>query len=148
MSKTLFDHVDAICTDQRLDYYTSLEESDKKTFTPYMVNRVLSMTMDYIPVVNEVQKYTGILDNNEVYLVYSQTLPCRKTYSKYIKAEASDKYEPWLVELLANEHKVSQAEAKTYLDILYRTAKGKTALKELCDSWAIDPKLQKKAKLG
>lgn len=147
MPKTVFDHVSHICTEQRLDYFDTLEDGDKKSFTPYMVHRILSMTVDYVLLVNEVQKYYGELSARSVYLVYSQTLPSRKVYSKYIKAEKSESYEAWLIELVAQTHTVSHAEATQYLHILYRTESGRAELRALCESWAVDPKLIKKVKL-
>lgn len=147
MPKTVFDHVNHICTEQDIDYYDTLDEVDRKTFTPFMINRVLSMTPDYILLVNEVQKYYGELNNRSLYLVYSQTLPRRKVYSKYIKAEKKETHEAWLTELVARTHLVSHAEATEYLDILYRTESGRADLRALCESWAIDPKQIKKVKL-
>ena len=57
MAKTLFDHLSHICEKQNLNYYDTLDEVDKKTFSIYMINRFLSMNIDYLPVVNEIQQY-------------------------------------------------------------------------------------------
>ena len=38
-TKSLFDHVDAIYTNQKIDYFGTLTEADKKSYNNYMVNR-------------------------------------------------------------------------------------------------------------
>jgi len=68
-AKSLFDHLSGI-TDKKVSW-DSLSEVDRKSFSPYMVNRFLSMNMDFIELVNEFQKYTiGELSNREVYKLY------------------------------------------------------------------------------
>ena len=61
--KGLFDHVEAIYTNQRIDYFDNLSDGDKKSYNNYMVNRFLSMNVHQAPFVNELQKYTGALIN-------------------------------------------------------------------------------------
>lgn len=146
MAKSVFDHVNHICEFQTIDYFDTLEEVDRKTFSTFMVHRVLSMTKDYIPLVNEVQQYP--LKEREVYLVYSQLLPRKRTFSKYVKAIKKEETHPeWLIALVAQEHMVSTHEATVYIDILYRTDDGKQELRDLCTSWAIDAKQLKKVSL-
>jgi hypothetical protein len=145
--KSPFDHVNAIYTDQSIDYFDTLEDADKKTFTQYMVNRIISMTPNYLPVVNELQQYYGQIGSRETYLFYSQLLPRRKVYNKYVKGEKDDKYEFWLIDLLVTEYTISRAEALYYLGILYQTDEGKEELRFICQKYGTDPKKIKKAKL-
>ena len=35
----------------------SLSELDRKSFSPYMINRFLSMNMDFVELINEFQKF-------------------------------------------------------------------------------------------
>ena len=80
-TKSLFDHVDAIYTNQKIDYFGTLTEADKKSYNNYMVNRFLSMNTHQLPFVNELQKYT--LDTKTHYLFFSQLLPRGKQFNKY-----------------------------------------------------------------
>jgi hypothetical protein len=142
-----FDHVNTIYTDQSIDYFDSLEEKEKKNFNPYMINRIISMNPDYLPVVNEFQKYYGIVGGRETYLFFSQLLPKKKQFNKYVKGSKEALYEPWLVDVVIRYYKVSKSEANYYLSLCYQTEAGRENLKSICSKYGIDPKLFKKAKL-
>lgn len=142
-SKGLFDHVDAIYTNQKIDYFDTLTEADKKTYSNYMVNRFLSMNPHQIPFVNEIQKYN--IDSKTHYLFFSQILPKGKQFNKYIKKTKEVKYEEWLVDIVTNHFSVSKLEAEEYLEIYYK--QNKSSLRMLCEAYGIDSKKIKKAKL-
>jgi len=67
-SKGLFDHLNQVTQIQNKNYWKNLTESDKKTWSNYMINRFLSMKMEWTDFVNEVQKLK--LDSRMLYLVY------------------------------------------------------------------------------
>lgn len=118
MSKaaTIFDHLSNI-TDKKTAW-SKLSDEDKKSFTPYMINRWLSMNMDWVDLVNELQKYTiGLLSPEEVYKLYLDVLPKQKTYNKYVKGSKESKYSPELVELLSKHFLISEKEAVEYLEL-------------------------------
>jgi hypothetical protein len=143
MAKTLFDHINEIYQSQKKNYFSTLDDGEKRTYSAYMVNRFLSMNIHQLPVVNEIQKYT--IPNEAHYLFYATMLPRGKQYNKYVKAVKETKYEEWLIDLVAKYYCVSQAEAMTYLEIYYRD--DKPALRSLCEKYGVDPKVIKKAKL-
>jgi hypothetical protein len=143
MTKTLFDHINHIYQSQTKNYFSTLEEGDKRTYSAYMVNRFLSMNIHQLPLVNEIQKYS--LPSDMHYLFFATTLPRGKQYNKYVKAAKETKYEEWLVTLMAKHYFVSEVEAMGYLDLYYRD--DKAGLRTLCENYGIDPKLIKKAKL-
>ena len=58
--KGLFDHINQITSNQTNDYWNTLTESDKKTWSNYMINRFLSMKMEWTDFVNEIQKLKQI----------------------------------------------------------------------------------------
>jgi hypothetical protein len=72
-------------------------------------------------------------------------LPRGKQYNKYIKGSRDEKYEKWLVDLVSTHYNVSKVEAIEYIEIYYK--QDKTALKILCEMYAVDKKDIKKAKL-
>lgn len=142
-NKSLFDHINSIYQEQKKNYFQTLTDGDKKTYSAYMVNRFLSMNIHQLPLVNEIQKYT--LPNETHYLFFATTLPRGKQYNKYVKAAKETKYEEWLVTLVARHYCVSETEAISYLDIYYKD--DKPALRSLCEKYGVDPKVIKKAKL-
>lgn len=141
--KVLFDHIEAIYTNQRSDYFDTLTEADKKSYSNYMINRFISMNPHQVPFVNEIQKYN--LDSKLHYLFYSQVLPKGKQFNKYIKKTKEVKYEDWLIDIITKHFSVSVVEAEEYLEIYYK--QNKSALKMLCEAYGVDSKKLKKAKL-
>jgi len=120
-AKTIFDHLAGI-TSSKVPW-NKLSDLDKKSFSVYLINRWLSMNMDFIEIVNEFQKYTiGQISPAETYKLYYDILPKQKQFNKYIKGKKADKYNPDLVELLSKHFLVSEKEAIEYLDIYSDTS--------------------------
>ena len=142
--KSLFDHLNAIFTDQSVDYYDSLSVEDRKTYSIYMINRLISMNMDYIEMVNEIQKFWEVVKDRESYLFFSQCLPLGRQWNKYIKSKVEKKYEEWVVKLVALYFEVSKMEAGDYIDLFMTTSKGKARLKEIFETYGIEPRKIKK----
>lgn len=114
---TIFDHLSNI-TDKKKDW-SSLSEADRKSFSPYLINRWLSMDPDLIEIVNEFQHYTiGVLDVKHVYQLYHDLLPKRKFFTKYIKGKSEDKYNKDLIEFIADHYTVSKREATEYISMM------------------------------
>lgn len=120
-ARNIFEHISGI-TDKKTPWDV-LSDSDKKSFTPYIINRWLSMNMDFIELVNELQRYTiGQISPEETYKLYYDILPKQKQFNKYIKGKKADKYNPALVELLSMHFLVSEKEAMEYIDIYQETS--------------------------
>lgn len=116
-AKTIFQHLSGI--KEKKESWESLSEMDKKSFTPFIINRWLSMNMDLLPIINVLQKYTiGLLTPRDVYKVYLDFLPKKKTFDKYIKGKKDGKYNKELLEYLSKWYGVSQREVVDYLEIL------------------------------
>ena len=141
--KTLFDHIEAIYSNQKRNYFSTLSDGDKKTYNTYMVNKFLSMNVHQLPLVNEVQKYQ--LSPETQYLFYASVLPKGKQFNKFVKAAKEQKFEPWLVDLIRKVFEVSGQQAEEYLTLYY--AKYPEQLRRVCEDYGVDPKLIKKAKL-
>lgn len=86
-----------------------------KSYTPYMINRFISMSELYLPIVNEINKCQNIPKESH-YTYYNTILPKRKQYFKYIKKKneisESDK------ELLCKYYKVGPRQIDEYVNIL------------------------------
>jgi len=116
-AKTIFQHLSGI--KEKKESWASLSDMDKKSFSPFIINRWLSMNMGLLPIVNILQKYTiGFLSARDVYKVYLDFLPKQKTFDKYIKGSKSSKYNKDVLEYLSKWYGVSQREVTDYLEIL------------------------------
>ena len=134
MAKTIFEHLSGI-KEKKVSWDT-LTDADKKTFSPFLINRFLSMNMDYIEFVNDLQKYTiGLLKPREVYKLYYEFLPAQKTWDKYIKGKAEKKYEPELLDYMVKWFGVSKREVVDYLQIL-----PKEEVRQILSAYGLDKK--------
>jgi len=114
---TIFDHL-ANITWKKTPWDT-LDEASQKSFSPYLINRWLSMNPDYIEIVDMFQQYTiGPLNKKQVYQLYFDILPKQKTFNKYIKGKKQDKYNKDLVKMIANHYQVARIEAEEYIELL------------------------------
>lgn len=156
-NKGLFDHIKQVTDVQNPKYWGTLSESDKKTWSTYMVVRFLSMEPDWIEVISMIQPYIDrikeqgvrVFPNGDeyIYKMLIGVIPKGKKFLKYMKAKGSDKYESWLVELVARYYEISKLESETYLDILYKTKEGRQNIISICEAYGTEPKEIKKLKL-
>ena len=115
-------------------------ETDRKKFSPFIINRWLSMDTDFIEIVNYFQKYSiGQLKPREVYKWYCDILPKGKRFNKYIKGKKSKKYEDWLIKLLSNYYNCSKLQVTEYLELI-----DKQELKTILEMYGTDKKQMKK----
>jgi hypothetical protein len=147
MAKTLFDHLNAITDKKDPKYWDTLEEADKKTWSNYMVLRFLSMKPEWIELIADIQPYIQNAPPRAMYLALIELVPKTRAFLKYMKPASSEKYEQWIVELIAQYYEVSQLEAEGYLEILYQTTNGKLHIKEIAEAYGTDPKQITKLKL-
>ena len=86
-TKSIFDFLNCLFVSKTK--WDDLSELDKKAFSPYMINRFISMHPDFVGVVNYLQQYTiSGMNPREVYKLYLDFLPKQKFFSKYIKSSA------------------------------------------------------------
>ena len=147
MAKTLFDHINAITQDKNPKYWDTLDESDKKTWSNYMILRFLSMKYEWVDTIANIAPYIQEAPPKAAYLALMGLLPKTRAFLKYMKPATADKYESWLIELVGKKYEVSLAEAEEYVHILYQTNEGKLHIKEICTMYGTDPKQITKLKL-
>lgn len=127
---TIFDHL-ANITNKKTPW-SSLTEPDRKSFSPYLINRWLSMHPDLIEIIDAFQQYTiGPLSKKHVYQLYHDILPKQRMFAKYIKGKKVNKYNPDLVKFLANHLQCSKVEAEEFVEILTLNESGKGRLVDL-----------------
>jgi hypothetical protein len=112
---TIFDHLANITF--KKTSWDSLTEADQKSFSPYLINRWLSMNPDFIELVDMFQQYTiGPLDKKHVYQLYCDFLPKQKTFAKYIKGKKTSDYNKELVQFIAEHYMISLRESEQYIE--------------------------------
>jgi hypothetical protein len=147
MAKSLFDHLNAITQHKDPKYWDTLDESDKKTWSNYMILRFLSMKPEWIELIADIQPYVQEISPKALYLCLIGLIPKTKAFLKYIKPASSEKLEEWIVELIARYYNVSMVHAEEYYLILHETNAGKLHIKEIAEAYGTDPKQITKLKL-
>ena len=142
--KTLFDHINHIREKKTENYFDTLTDEDKKTFVNYMVNRFLSMDINLIEVIDQLQKHAVGLKPKDYYRVLREVVPQGRAFHKYIKSVKEEKNNPELVSLISEHFEVSKLKANEYIDLFKSTEKGTTELEELCAKYGKEPKEIKK----
>ena len=100
-NKGLFDHIKQITNVQNPMYWDTLTESDKKTWSNYMIHRFISMKSDWIEVANEIQRYWE-LKPKTIYQFYTNILPRGRTFLRYTKSKKKSKIEKWAMDILCD----------------------------------------------
>ena len=139
--RELFDHIKWITEKQTKDYWGTLNDTERKRWSNYMINRFLSMKMDWISFVNEVQQYN--LKPRDLYRLYIDMLPKGKQWLRYVKRKKKMNYPNWLLEIITKDFKISISEARQYLDTLYMTEQGKQEIREILMKYGTEEKLIK-----
>ena len=122
---TIFQWIDQILIHKKS--WDSFEVSDQKIFSPFIINRWLSMDGEFIEVVNYFQKYAiGTLEPREVYKWYSDFLP---------KGKKDKKYDPELINMLCEYFQCSKAEVKENLSLI-----SKEEVNQILEKYGFDPK--------
>jgi hypothetical protein len=115
--KSIFDWLKCINTSK--PSVESFKDSDWEVWNSYMVHRFLSMNIDFLPIVNEVQSYPP-QSKKQIYSIYKEYIPKNNKWSKYIKSSNKEPNKD-LVNHLKDYFKVSNREVKDYLKILDTT---------------------------
>ena len=113
--KSLFDHISHVREKKTENYFDTLTDEDKKTFSNYMVNRFLSMDMNLIEVIDQLQKHSVNLNPRDYYRVLREVVPQGRAFHKYIKSANDDKHNAELVNLVASHYEVSKLHSKSIL---------------------------------
>tara|TARA_Y100000593_G_C4182804_1_gene272848 strand:- start:87 stop:536 length:450 start_codon:yes stop_codon:yes gene_type:complete len=127
--KSLFDHIKQITDVQNPNYWDEISDDDKKSWSNYMVNRFLSMKMDWVEFVNEVQRYP--LQPKELYKVYTDILPKKRQWLKYVKGDKKMKYPKWVYEIVSKHLQCSLREAKEAVETYEMSYGGQAELVDI-----------------
>ena len=78
-------------------YWDKLEESDKKTWSNYMIHRFLSMNPDWIETISEIQPFTQTLEPKQLYQLLIGLLLKRKVLFKIYQRKERNKIRKFLI---------------------------------------------------
>jgi len=137
-NKGLFDHIKQITNVQNPMYWDTLTESDKKTWSNYMIHRFISMKSDWIEVANEIQRYWE-LKPKTIYQFYTNILPRGRTFLRYTKSKKKSKIEKWAMDILCDYFQESSHNVEKTLDIM-----GKNVVYSIISKYGVDDKKLKK----
>ena len=121
-------------------HWNEFTEDEQKKFSPFIINRWLSMDKDFIEFVNIFQKYAiGTLEPREVYKWYCDVLPRGKRFNKYIKGKRDKKYDKELIDILVKYFECSETEIKESIKLI-----DKEELKQILEMYGKDNKTIKR----
>ena len=135
---TIFDWVNNILVHKK--HWDDFIEDEQKKFSPFIINRWLSMDKDFLEIVNFFQKYSiGTLEPREVYKWYCDMLPKGKRFNKYIKGKKDKKYNTELIDIMVMHFECSKSQVKDYLDLI-----AKDELMEILEKYGMNEKTIKR----
>ena len=121
-------------------HWNEFTEDEQKKFSPFIINRWLSMDKDFLEIVNYFQKYSiGTLEPREVYKWYCDMLPKGKRFNKYIKGKKDKKYNTELIDIMVMHFECSKSQVKDYLDLI-----AKNELIEILEKYGMNEKTIKR----
>ena len=116
---TIFDWVNQILVHKK--HWNDFTVDEQKKFSPFIINRWLSMDKEFLEIVNFFQKYSiGTLEPREVYKWYCDMLPKGKRFNKYIKGKKDKKYNTELLDIMVMNFECSKSQAKAYLELIHK----------------------------
>ena len=135
---TIIDWINQLLVHKK--HWNEFTEDEQKKFSPFIINRWLSMDKDFLEIVNYFQKYAiGTLEPREVYKWYCDMLPRGKRFNKYIKGKKDKKYNTELIDIMVQHFECSKSQVKDYLDLI-----AKDELMEILEKYGMNEKTIKR----
>jgi hypothetical protein len=135
---TIFNWINEILVSKK--HWNEFTEDEQKKFSPFIINRWLSMDKEFLEIVNYFQKYSiGTLEPREVYKWYCDMLPKGKRFNKYIKGKKDKKYNTELIDIMVQHFECSKSQVKDYLDLI-----AKDELMEILEKYGMNEKTIKR----
>mgnify|MGYP001290779465 FL=1 len=94
----------------------SFSDKDWELWNSYMIHRFMSMNINFLDIVNEVQTIPP-QNKKEIYTIYREFIPKNNKWNKYIKSSVKQPNKD-LIDKLSSIWECSKSEAKTYVNIL------------------------------
>ena len=135
---TIFNWINEILVSKK--HWNDFTKDEQKKFSPFIINRWLSMDNEFLEIVNFFQKYSiGTLEPREVYKWDCDMLPKGKRFNKYIKGKKEKKYDKELIDIIASHFECSKLQTQEHLGLI-----NKEELKEILEKYGKDEKTIKR----
>ena len=135
---TIFNWINEILVSKK--HWNDFTKDEQKKFSPFIINRWLSMDNEFLEIVNFFQKYSiGTLEPREVYKWYCDMLPKGKRFNKYIKGKKDKKYNTELIDIMVMHFECSKSQVKDYLELIH-----KNELIEILEKYGMNEKTIKR----
>lgn len=135
-NRGLFDHVKHIRQVQNADYYDSLNETERKSFSKYMILRVLSMDPNVIEEISLISKYMEVLPEKQLYTLLIKCLPKDFKFYPYVKKSTKDPNQI-IIDYISKKFKVGGRDSTDYYNLLISTEGGIKELHSLIMSFGL-----------
>ena len=144
--KSLFDHLNMITKTQDPNYFNTLSDKDKKSWSSFMILKYLSMNPDWVETINNLQP---IIVGNQLkpefaYQVLITIIPPSRVFLQYVKNKNEVNYSKELIQLFIDHYNLSKNEALDYLNILYVISDGMIEVQRILKLYGHDEKEIKK----
>lgn len=111
---SIFEHLKNL-TENKEDWNPD-NDDQVSSYNVYMINKYISMSEMYIPIVNEINQYNVPKDIN--YNYYYDVLPKRKQYFKYIKKTTGHELTDSQKSILYDYFQIGPKQVDQYIEIM------------------------------
>lgn len=120
MARQIFDFLEDLTS--KKTPWNNIPDSDRKSYSPYMIQRWLSMDMNMIPLIADIQSLTTTLTPKEHFILFRDILPKQKLWLKYTSSKGvKDKDWTLVIGLLCKTMSISSKEAEEHIELLLET---------------------------
>lgn len=137
--KSLFDHVKHIRQVQDPNYYNNLSEDDRKTFTPFMIIRALSMDEDMVETMAQLYQVFDKIPPAQLYQLLIALVPKSNRFYPWVKSKKM-KHNKELLSYVSKRFTVAKYQANEYVNILLRSEEGMSELVNICKAFGLEDK--------
>lgn len=141
---TIFDFLKSIFTEKKS--WEEFSESDRKLFSPYMVNRWISMNMEFTAIANYLQQLNiQFMKPKQAYTLWKDLTPKMKFWSKYINGSKKEKESNGdLIKFISQQEKWSIHETTENIRVLQLQSNYKEMIYEYLQKFGFNEKEIKK----
>lgn len=135
----LFDHVKHIREVQAPDYYKNLSDTDRKTFSHFMILKVLSMNPTLIEDMSWIFRYFDVIPSEQFYTLLITVCPPDRRFYPWVKSKR-EKMNKELVDLVARKFEISTDRANEYISMMITAPGGVEELVKICQGYGLNEK--------
>jgi len=143
-SKTLFDHLNAICKKPDPNYWNTLTDSDKKSWDTFMILKFLSMNHIWTAFIDDLQHTAHSLTNEQCFLLLYDLIPKSNVFLKFISAKSDKKIETTTIDYVSVYYNESRSTAESYVNILHQIPSGSAEINRILNLYGIESPIPKK----